>query len=169
MVPERSLTLFLFIVLPASNLQYQNSRNLQHIQSLLIDFRCSNFRRLILLRGGNSESGNESEPGSSERFKDYPLQVAHDNLAELLGQDTEEGEPVLDDVIMKWADKPVNETESTPLSFEEKSFSNSSDSEAPSSDSQVDEVLPVIYNNTDPEKIRQDVAKRKSARCHLCF
>ena len=155
---------------PSSQLQHQKSVGRHSVPIISLNVRCSILNRVMLLRGGSSESHNESEPGSSERFQDYPLPVANDNLEELLGKETEEEDPLLDDVITHWADEPANETESSPLSDRTATSSNASDSQAlevserDSFEETAEESLPVPSNHTSIENIRQNVAKRKSAR-----
>lgn len=113
------------------------------------------------VRGGSEvdEAPTEKDTGSSDRYRDFPLQEANDNLAELLGKDTDEDEVSLDDVI--WRD-PHNETDSIPISRRASNYSEASTSDSAPSEAGAND--PDFTNLTDIDTIKQNVGKRKSAR-----
>jgi hypothetical protein len=116
------------------------------------------------LRGGeDAEAPSENEQVSSARFQEFPLPVVNDNLAELLGKDTEEDDPSLDDVIQNWrtGQGPENSTDSLLISPRESNFSEVSESRPESSEVESGSD---VSNITDVEKIKHNVGNRKSAR-----
>ncbi len=122
------------------------------------------IQKLIFMRlRGGADEKESSDTGISRRFEDFPLEAPADNLAELLDKDTEEEEPEIDNVITEFGREPENITQPIPVRSRRDDISDSSEIEQPTS-SVAEESFMDASNQTAVDEIRNNVAKRKSAR-----